>query len=345
MRESVRNLAVGITCMVALALLGAMIVIFTGVPGALRWGYRVQMRFETTHDITEGDSVYLAGIRVGRVTDVGFADLDNPAMGITIIANIDEAINIPSNAKAIVFTKGLVGKGYLSLIPDGPIKVDEQTGHAIPFLPKDDSVVLLGEHRGSSLLPKELDRAMEELAKLAANLNALIAPAPTGTRPASGPSDTSGLQDTVAKLNRTLDAIYAVIGGPENQANISESMANIRQAADSAGEAMEALKEFADQASQAVENVSTSASSAAERVNQLAGKFIQDADEVSKLLVAIRQMVGKLDSQEGTAGRLLNDPQLYENLTEAARQMGELMREFRQLLEAWKETGVDIRLK
>jgi len=344
MKESVRNIAVGVTCIVALALLGGMIVIFTGVPGALRWGYRVRVRFDATHDITEGDSVYLAGIRVGRVTDVGFTVPENPAMGVTITANIDQAINIPSNAKAIVFTKGFVGKGYLSLIPEGPIQVDERTGRPIPFLPKDDSVVLVGEHRGSGLLPKELDKAMTELAKLAANLNKLITPAPA-TAPGSGPSGLGGLQETLAKLNRTLDAIHTVIGDPENRANISESMANIRRAADRAAEAMEALRDFADRARQAVENVSTSASSAAERVNRLAAKLMEDTDEISRLLVAIRQIVAKVDSQQGTAGRLLNDPELYENLTEATRQMGELMGEFRRLLEAWKETGVEIRLK
>ena len=58
-------------------------------------------------------------------------------------------------------------------------------------------------------------------------------------------------------------------------------------------------------------------------------------------------MVGqvKIESGEGSAGKFINDPKLYNNLIEVSDQMTQLLKEFRQLVKKWKASGLEIKLK
>ncbi|MFA6135575.1 MAG: MlaD family protein [Phycisphaerae bacterium] len=355
MKAEARNLAVGVTVIIALSMLGVLILLFTGLPGVLNRGYKIHMEFDSTHDLIEGDSVFLAGIRVGSLTEVDFIDPAAPGKGVRMTALINHSVRLPGNTQAFVYTKGLMGKGYLSLSPEGALPTNPATGKVIEYLPTDGSVVLVGQQRGNGLFPPEVTDAVKNLSSLAKNLNELVAPAPSATaatgpdgqtQPASGPSPRqNSLQGSVAKFNRTLDALYAVIGDEKNQANIKASLANLAVVTAEAKEAMVSFKAFAQQATEATKDVSKVANSAGQRIDELARKLMDDADAVSRLMSTMQETVRKLGEGEGTTGKLINDPKLYNNLVDATKQMTDLMTEMRDLVKTWRESGVEMKLK
>jgi phospholipid/cholesterol/gamma-HCH transport system substrate-binding protein len=349
MNERTRNIAVGMTVMVALVMLGILILLFTGLPGFLKRGYSIQMRFDVTHDLDEGDSLYVSGIRSGVVTSIRFADENDPGKGVTFAARIDRGIRLPGNTKAVIFTKGLMGKGYLALVQEGPLPTDAN-GKAIAYLPTDGSAILQGEHRGNDLFPPELSDALKGLSLLTKNLNELVAPTPAAggatTGPSTGPTtEPAGLQGTVAKFNRTLDALYAVLGDQQNQANIKSSLANLADAAAKTRDAMDAFKEFAQQASVSVKDVSKVADNTGQQIDTLARKLMDDADSISRLMNTLQETVEKMGQGQGTTGKLINDPQLYNNLVDATRKMNDLLAEFHDLVKTWRESGLEMKLK
>lgn len=337
MSENRRNIAIGLTVIVGLAMLGGLILLFAGLPQLFKRGYTVRMYFQQTHDIIAGDAVYLRGKRVGLVADVSFTDGD-PRRGVTIVARVDSDILMPRNIEAKVFTKGLIGKGYLSLIP--PAETDEDVG----FFSIDDVIELQGCHDpGAGLLPRELTDSLKNFGDLAKNLNELIAPAqPAVTKPATQPAATqpaksdvpAGLKGTVIRMNRTLDALYAITGDSKNQTNIKTALENLAKAAAKADEAMGALKELAKKAEKTLGGA-----------DELTRKLITSAEDISALLASIRTMVDKINRGEGTAGKLMNDPKLYNSLTQASQQMIALIKDFRQLTKQWEEKGIEIKLK
>ncbi|MFP3937592.1 MAG: MlaD family protein, partial [Phycisphaerae bacterium] len=141
MSERSRNIAVGLTVLVSLVMLAGMVLIFAGLPQLFQRGYEIQLVSDSTHEISEGDNVYMSGMRAGKVIKVGFTDPADPTAGVSIVARIDPNIRVPANAKAVVFTRGFAGSPYLALVPEGPRPEDE------PFLPTEPTPTLEIEHR------------------------------------------------------------------------------------------------------------------------------------------------------------------------------------------------------
>jgi phospholipid/cholesterol/gamma-HCH transport system substrate-binding protein len=198
-------------------------------------------------------------------------------------------------------------------------------------------------------LGRDMKPAMESLRRLADSLNDLIAP-PTApsqeTRPSTtAPGGPAGLRGTLAKIDRMLDGLNAFFGSQENQANLKKSLRELAKAAGSAREAMAAVKAFATAARKTVKDVSQVVDDSGRRLSDLTEKLIADAEKISDVMAGVSGLLAKIDSGSGTAGRLINDPKLYQNLFEATRQMVKLLEDFRLLLKAWNKGGVPIKLK
>jgi phospholipid/cholesterol/gamma-HCH transport system substrate-binding protein len=310
MKEQARNLAVGITVIVALCMLGGMILIFAGLPEILQRGYQINVHADATYDLHEGDAVHLAGMAVGRVTRIDFADPQDPARGILITLRINHGVHVPSNAKAMIYTKGFMGGAFLELKGEGPMMTDPATGKEIPFLPIEPAPTIAAVQKGNELIPPELT-------KLAGTLGDVLAPPPSTATPTTWPSTqtaaTSGFYATMERINRTLDATYMVLGDPANQANLKKSLANLSKLTDNA--------------------------------NQLAQKLMDTSEKMSSLLTTLNNVARKLEAGEGTAGKFLNDPKLYNSLVNATSEVTALTVEMRVLVEDWKKSGVPIKLK
>ena len=79
---------------------------------------------------------------------------------------------------------------------------------------------------------------------------------------------------------------------------------------------------------------------------------IKDNPDVKAVLVThnetstgVTNDLGAISKVVKEAGKLLNDPELYNSLTEAAKELSRLTAEFRQLVAKWKKEGVNIKLK
>lgn len=322
MTERSRNVFVGLTALVGLGMLATMILIFTGVPQFFQTGYTVKMRFDDSHSLQAGDNVHLLGQRVGTLTDVSYTN-GNPLEGVTMTATIDSDFRLPTNVTARVYSKGLVGKGYLALVPEGDFKTDPTTGETIKFYSPGEEIVLQGQYdAGNGLLPPELSSKLESIGDLAESLKELIDPDVPTSQPASQPGQATaasqpgeppaGLMGTVARMNRTLDAIYAVTGNPDNQQNLQQSLKNLSAVSASADE--------------------------------LVRNLITDAEDISALVRELQATVGKLNKGEGTMSQLLNDPQLYRSLLNLTEQLDKMAAQAEKLLQKWEAEGLDVKL-
>lgn len=365
MKERTRNLIVGLTVLIGLVLLGSMIVIFRELPAFLRLGYYdVTVRFDHAGGVTPGADVLMAGKRVGRVTGVDFASQSDPRQGILFTIIIDLDVNVPGDVNVYI-DRPFVGGTSIDLrsdgLPPGAGRTDPATGEKLAWIPKDRVVTIEGGKRPeggpAQLIPPDLIAdargAMSSINRLAETLHEFFAPPPAArTRPAQPPAtgpaqpvQPRNIHQTLAKLDKVLDDIDTVLGDEENQANLKAAFAKFRTAAVTTEEAMQQLKTLAADASKAIGDLSTSASQTSGRFRDVAASLIAQADRLGNVLTTIQRAATKVDSGEGTAGKLLNDPALYNSLVDAAAGMKGALAELRKLIRDWHENGAKIRLK
>mgnify|MGYP000739872833 CR=1 FL=1 len=83
-------------------------------------GYEVTARFENIGGLKVRSPVTVAGVRVGRVSEIGF---DNKTFEAVITMTISKDYDVlPTDTSASIFTSGLLGEQYVSLEPGGSEK-------------------------------------------------------------------------------------------------------------------------------------------------------------------------------------------------------------------------------
>src|SRR5437879_13083036 len=88
--RSFKRLAIGLFILVGFVAAGYLIVKFGEAPQAFTGGaYPVPIDFAYTKLVMQGTDVLLAGKRIGQVRELKFADPQNLAAGVQVIAEIE----------------------------------------------------------------------------------------------------------------------------------------------------------------------------------------------------------------------------------------------------------------
>ncbi len=80
-------------------------------------GYTITAKFEDASGLKERSPVAMAGVRLGRVTDIRF---DNLTLEAIVTMRIESKYNtLPKDTSASIYTAGLLGEKYVGLEPGG----------------------------------------------------------------------------------------------------------------------------------------------------------------------------------------------------------------------------------
>lgn len=350
-----RNIAVGVTVLIALSGLALLIMMFGEIPDFLRGGYQIHIPLPSAGGVDVGSDVRLMGKQIGTVREVRFGE--DPRAGVIVTCYIEEGVRIPSNVSAVVGQTGLVGRAHISLRP-GPVAADPgevtwiEPGMTLPM----GTVPIIG------LLPQELtDQLMSaadgfaSLSELANNINDLLAPLgePVAT---TGPDGevitTSRIGHTFERLDEALTGLAGIVGDANNQQNLAESLANLREATDQANQTFQQIRQLSENAEQTRQQLDTTLASvdqlsvsAREDLHRLTGRLVDQADNLGELIASLNRLTTQAAEGEGSLGLLINDPRLYNNLLDSADRLSQTLDELSETLRTWREEGVPLQLR
>lgn len=352
MTDRNRNVIVGLTVLIAFCILGSMIVVFAGMPEMLKRGYKIRILFNSTHNAKKGDSVRLAGVRVGSVTDIAFTD-DDPRRGVTFTVLIDHGRRVPANVRPRIHSQGFVGSAYIDLAYDSLPMGDPDAQGRAGFLPTTGMVTITGDNtRVGGLIPPEVFVSLDEirddfkrLGHLVETLDKFIAPVATGEDGSQPVQPLDEVLATIIKTGRTLDELHAIIGDKENQANVKAALSRFSQVGADASQAMTSMRNFTEEARASLRETTKSATEVGRGVGELTTHLIDNAEKISTLMATMNRTMTKMESGKGTFGRMANDPKLYNNLADAAEQLNKLVGEMRKLVKTWQSQGIGVKLK
>lgn len=319
MDESRLELKVGLLALAALGIGVALVVALAGLSG--RDAFVFYADFAYAGGIPAGAPVKLAGVKVGRVDEVqlrgGVQDESGRPLPVRLVVEIDRA-NAPllrADAGAAVAMQGALGETYLEIEPglapeplteggrvrgQDPVRLDRvltQLAHALEGATHDDA----------------LRRFLSEVANLAEALNEVL-----GGQREEIVAALSGMVElvddgkgAVREIRVAARTANALLSDPQ----VTELLSDLNAASKAAQRELPAVLGDARELMRKLDaTVGALDSDDMARVRSLLTKLDSTATQLQSVSTTAEALLVGLERGEGTAGLLVKDPMVYEDL-------------------------------
>ena len=326
MNDRVMQFRVGVVVLATAIIAGILIVLFGDLPSLVQATYPLKMSFADARGIADGTPVRKNGILVGRVKNV---TLDERG-GVNVVAEIDSHIPVYRDEQPRIATT-LLGDAEIQLVP-GVIRPPRQKVAAdealVGAVSRDPFEVFatLEPKLGSAL--ESLSEASTAVTKLSGDIDRLLV----------GEGDRFG--QLVRKTDKALDDfslamanINDVMGDPQTRANIRQTLAEMPQVLADLRTSVQGIGTTIDTADRNLRNLEGLTRPLGERG---AGMVAQIDTTIGRLDEVLQQAVfftKALNESDGTLGRLVRDPRVYEDLAAAAANVKDISRELRPIVD------------
>lgn len=240
--------------------------------------------------LSTASEVTINGLKVGTVTDIGFLDQS----GLLLVTfNIDTDFQFSEKSVAEIYGGGFIGGKSLAIRPK--YKGDPATsGDTLPSNIEEGLLELVNEQL--TPLQEKVEKAIVSADSLLGSLNRVL---DEDTRH-NIKNTFRNISITAASFKSSAKSLESLLA--ENEEKLSRTFTNL--------DAMSSnLKTFSDSLSQ-IE----------------LGKMINDLETVTANLEAVSE---KISEGDGTLGKLINDPSVYNNLNSASKQLKQLLQDIK----------------
>ncbi len=249
--------------------------------------------YHTTFDYNALDTsapVTIKGNKIGKIVGI---DYDTKTGKTKVTISVEKEIRFSTNSKIKLYETGLMGGNALAIVPEPGDKMAE-SGDYLESATEAGLIRSLTEN--FSGISSTLGTTMESADTLLINLNRLVVD-----------DSEEGLKQTIAELNITI-ASFNRLSNSIN-ALVSKNDAEL---------------------SSAIKNFNAISTNLAVISNDL--KDVKLSESVAKLentLTNINSLMADVKNGNGTLGKLMTDDKLYTNLEGAAKQMEQLLLDFK----------------
>ena len=143
-------------------------------------------------------------------------------------------------------------------------------------------------------------------------------------RPANSSQRTYKIQSLVGAVSDLANNINDIIGDADNKANVKQTLANVNALTDQATKTFKSIQGFTDTGKNVIEDT---------------------ADRLDATLAELQMVLAKANTGEGTAARVLNDGQLYENLLDSSEELKLSLEQLKIFVNDLNEKGVGVNVK
>lgn len=337
MAEQHQTTIVGIFALTGLVILSVLILMFGGGRSLLANTYDINVQFDRgVVGVQDGQSVTLNGKRIGETKAVEFWNPDDVSEGIKVVVAIDEEYVLPAASRMEVATS-IMGFGRPALeikvgdteaepgtlTKDGKAKIDGTMIEMLDqVLPPEMQKTLIATAEGITALAEAMGPVMS-------NLETILEP--RDVQQVDLKAATANLATLIERFDIALKSFNQLIGDEENANNLKILLANFRRISEQTIEFMGSLNVMTTEGTQF-----------ARQATGLVRETADSMDKMSGLVTRMDRTIQMLNEGRGTAGLMLKDKRLYEELVLSAKRMTKMLDEFREVLDMAKKGELKI---
>ena len=251
--------------------------------------------YEQVGGIQPASHVMIYGVKVGTVTNVTLNE--DPSKGVEVELSIDDRYQIPVDSKAKIFSDGLMGGKAIEIV----------YGSSTEMVPDNGSIQTMKSTDLMEMASSEMEGLLAKVTVIMDNLTQTL-------------ESVNGL---MAQNTENITSIVANVDGLTGNANamLAKEREHLEQALESLGQFSKTLGDNSEQIDSIIDNLDNVSAQLAQ-----SGLVAEVEGAVSKL----NEVLAAINNQEGSVGKMLNDGELYENLTAASENLSTLLADLKE---------------
>ena len=323
------ELKIGVMAVAALALTAILIVAVGGASGFAWERYDLKTSFENVQGLKSGAIVRVAGVEVGKVTDVRLS-----GAGVEVILSLkkENQVRVTTDSRASIGSLSLLGDPIIEVSPSAtgtPLKDGDFIKSSKPATQLSDVTNTANESiLEATALLKDIRAGKGTVGKmftdeqLYRDLNAFIDSANAVT----------------ASINHGRGTLGKFTNDPQVYNELQASLANLNEITRriSAGEGSlgQLLKD--DKLAKSMSGTAANFEQVSGRLTRgdnTAGKLLTERelyDRLNSTVTRLDDLTKNLNAGQGTAGQLLHNKEMYDNMNSAANELKGLIADIRK---------------
>jgi len=284
--------------------------------------------FDTAPGITPGSPVYKGGVLIGRVEDV---ELIEESSRVKVSIQLDRGFTVYTHERCRL-VRDLLGDSRIEFT------MTEPEGEPVEVKPDGDPII--GESAVDPMefvgrLEGDITRAVTSVANAGEKMEVVL----DKVNIILGSEDSQSMQvrmqqidhllattsEAMDSFNTLAQAMEYVIGDPEVQTNMRQALIDLPAT-------MQNISSAIETASTSMEEIGAITGPFAQRAEGMAANLDASAAKLDLIADNVLLFTEALAGGEGTIGRLVNDPEMYDRLNRTARNVEQLTVEVMPIL-------------
>jgi phospholipid/cholesterol/gamma-HCH transport system substrate-binding protein len=323
------ELKIGVLAVLAIALTAVLVIAVGGASGFFWERYSLKTTFDNVQGLKSGAIVRVAGVEVGKVTDV---QLKGSGVEVDLSVKKENQPRITTDSRATIGSMSLLGEPLVDVSPattGTPLKDGDILKSAKPAAQLSDVAGTMqdGLTEATALL-KDIRAGRGTIGQMFTNdevfreLDAFIASA----------------NEVTASINKSRGTLGKLTNDPKAYDDLSASLADLRAMTTRINAGQGSLGQLLND-----DRLAKSLSATSANVEQVSGRLTRGDNTAGKLLTEkelydrlnstvnrLDELTRNLNEGKGTAGQFLHDQKLYDNMNETANQLKALIGDIRK---------------
>lgn len=251
------------------------------------------VEYNNINGLNEASLVTINGLKVGKVDEISFNSSPEKKGNLIVRISLATDFNFSKTSIAKIYSASIMGGQNLAIVP----KYDGEPAVSGDFLKgqvEDDLFSSLGDKLNP--IQSKLERVLVGTDSLLVGINQVL---DEKSRKSLNRSIT-GLEGTIIDVRKTLSSVNSLLGN--NKGNLDATIKNAKKISDDFSKVSGDLAKA-----------------------NLGGTV----KKLETTLTNVNSLLADMKSGKGTIGKLMTDDKMYTNLTNASKEMEELLREMK----------------
>ncbi len=331
MDERIIQFRVGVMVLATLIITAILIVMFNGQSGLgplFRGSYTVKLHFREAPRVTANTPVRKSGILIGRVSEVR---LNDEIGGVDVFAKIDADRKL-RRSEVFRISTSLLGDAEISVKPpreaDASMELIKSTDTPIVGeVQEDPAAVLVDLQRQLTNTVDSVTQTSENLGQLSRQMSELLR---NNEDQIAKAIDNANI--TMQKFQVAIDNANQYLGDPAMQKQVRDAVAELPHMMEDARTTVNEMGRVFDSMNRNLENIEALTEPLGQRAPELLARLDSSTKNLDQVLADMVVFTDSINSGKGTLGRLAHDPELYEHLVRASKNVDELTRQLKPIM-------------